>query len=441
MTMNNRITKTLRGKAGFTLVELIVVIAILGILAGVGTVGYSGYIKKANMAADQQLISDIEYALQLAGYSNTFAEGESGYITLSTDGIVNKDQIADDSGLDKAMKAAFGASYKDSMKLSYNGWGSNGLYNNLTPESAVAVKESSYMTGNRVDDLLADVETMTNMANNLVTVLAQNSGLTEGMTLSQMFTKNGVCVLDETAAKYGISKDADETWEQWAANNEGANQTAYSNLLVLAAADESERYMSEMLSTGDAYEMSGASNMILEFSSFYAYAATNSEFSATLDDYLAHLNGEETDLGLAPVTNASTGKDWYNSLKAAAGTGYDDYLASTNATVGASQTLVDQNGFLSIMAGLGNPSEEQAKQAGADINNANLFTTGVVNGMYNDFLDGVDAMSGMYALTDENGDIIDYSEWSLGLGEGIVVVMVVQRNGQTVAVNSLPAAQ
>ena len=424
MTMNNRITKTLRGKAGFTLVELIVVIAILGILAGVGTVGYSGYIKKANMAADQQLISDIEYALQLAGYSNTFAEGESGYITLSTDGIVNKDQIADDSGLDKAMKAAFGASYKDSMKLSYNGWGSNGLYNNLNPESAVAVKESSYMTGNRVDDLLADVETMTNMANNLVTVLAQNSGLTEGMTLSQMF-----------------SKDADETWEQWAANNEGANQTAYSNLLVLAAADESERYMSEMLSTGDAYEMSGASNMILEFSSFYAYAATNSEFSATLDDYLAHLNGEETDLGLAPVTNASTGKDWYNSLKAAAGTGYDDYLASTNATVGASQTLVDQNGFLSIMAGLGNPSEEQAKQVGADINNANLFTTGVVNGMYNDFLDGVDAMSGMYALTDENGDIIDYSEWSLGLGEGIVVVMVVQRNGQTVAVNSLPAAQ
>ena len=55
---------------GFTLVELIVVIAILGILAGVGTVGYSGYVKKANMAADEMLISDIKNALSLAIYDD-----------------------------------------------------------------------------------------------------------------------------------------------------------------------------------------------------------------------------------------------------------------------------------------------------------------------------------------------------------------------------------
>ncbi|MBQ2996506.1 MAG: prepilin-type N-terminal cleavage/methylation domain-containing protein [Oscillibacter sp.] len=51
---------------GFTLVELIVVIAILGILAGVGTVGYSGYIKKANMAADEQLLATVNQAFAMA---------------------------------------------------------------------------------------------------------------------------------------------------------------------------------------------------------------------------------------------------------------------------------------------------------------------------------------------------------------------------------------
>ena len=55
---------------GFTLVELIVVIAILGILAGVGTVGYSGYIKKANMAADQQLLHDLNTAFAIACIEN-----------------------------------------------------------------------------------------------------------------------------------------------------------------------------------------------------------------------------------------------------------------------------------------------------------------------------------------------------------------------------------
>ena len=52
--------------AGFTLVELIVVIAILAILGGVAVPAYSGYVKKANMQADISLISDIEHALILA---------------------------------------------------------------------------------------------------------------------------------------------------------------------------------------------------------------------------------------------------------------------------------------------------------------------------------------------------------------------------------------
>lgn len=91
--MNNRITKTLRAKAGFTLVELIVVIAILGILAGVGAVGYSGYIKKADEAADQQLLGFVNQAFAAAciekGVSITDLRTQDVNIDLDRDGKIS----------------------------------------------------------------------------------------------------------------------------------------------------------------------------------------------------------------------------------------------------------------------------------------------------------------------------------------------------------------
>ena len=51
---------------GFTLVELIVVIAILAILAGVAVPVYSGYITKANAAADMTLLDSVKTAVVFA---------------------------------------------------------------------------------------------------------------------------------------------------------------------------------------------------------------------------------------------------------------------------------------------------------------------------------------------------------------------------------------
>ena len=71
-------------RAGFTLVELIVVIAILAILAGVAIPVYSNYIKKANEAGDLQLLSAVNTAWAAACVGNSInPTAVTGSVTLA----------------------------------------------------------------------------------------------------------------------------------------------------------------------------------------------------------------------------------------------------------------------------------------------------------------------------------------------------------------------
>ena len=62
--------KKMKKNRGFTLVELVVVIAILGVLAGVAVPVYSGYVKKAHQAADNQLLGAVNTAFAAACIEN-----------------------------------------------------------------------------------------------------------------------------------------------------------------------------------------------------------------------------------------------------------------------------------------------------------------------------------------------------------------------------------
>lgn len=77
-------------QSGFTLVELVVVIAIMGILAGVGSAAYSSYVKKANEAADLQLLGAVNTAFASASYDAGQYDGRpsGGAASLTKDGKV-----------------------------------------------------------------------------------------------------------------------------------------------------------------------------------------------------------------------------------------------------------------------------------------------------------------------------------------------------------------
>lgn len=119
MKRNSSKPKRRYGDAGFTLVELVVVIAVLAILAGVGVVAYSGYIDYTHKGVDRQTVGEIIHALELANYDDPDAF-KNGALVLVTQNAGTKTTDAMKPALERALGDL------SAVKLVYDGWGSPG---------------------------------------------------------------------------------------------------------------------------------------------------------------------------------------------------------------------------------------------------------------------------------------------------------------------------
>lgn len=347
---------------GFTLVELIVVIAILGILSGVGTVGYSGYVKKANMAADMALASEVSRGLELFYYGNPNVG--SGYVVLVPEGTTypNSDGAAYQNGA-AAMTAVFGENWANSMKLKYGDWQNSGILDIVSEqgEDADVILSSSYLNGSTTDELLGDVSSLTGSAlsflNKKNVAVSQLYG-----PMAYNFAGDDQAGFNALCESYGIKITTNEDGSYQF--GEKVTHQDLANLMVVASADNLSKFKN---GESDMSQAGAVVSIVASYKGFVASEYASAEDKQAYDDMLNAMDIASSIEDVNAATEAFAEKTAIN---------YDKYLYDNDSE----QSLRDEAAFLNIMQAVNSLSGEVAGKLG----DPELFAAG---GMFANYFD------------------------------------------------------
>ena len=367
--------KVFKKTEGFTLVELIVVIAILGILAGVGTVGYSGYIKKANMAADEQMAASVKQALELAQYSH-INENFSGYVVLSKGAA----PTYDGEGIEAALKTMFGEDLS-SLQLKYDGWTvDSDLLDAALNGNPTAVTNSSYVKNNSVSELLGNVQTITTAASEVVGTKANNAG----HLLTLLEGALGTGYLEKAASTGVINKDASGNYslKDGTYTTDGGFkvtqelQNQLSNLMVFSVAEDMKQYQSDPMTMAGLMLSGYNDDDVSSYNTATVLAAQYAFYKSFAEDCNAEQSFSElNDKIVAAGKTGSATENVKNALS--------DFLTANRTEMekyvteqGPTTIMTNATAITEIMTGVGVVEGNYANESA--LSNGSLYTSGGV---------------------------------------------------------------